>query len=88
MTEEKVEAPPGFEPGVEVLQSHPRCLLALSVRVEFSRKSLSVKTIALVQAIGGKCFLLAEIGAVGSPRAQFRAQRLQVVAEPGKDRTC
>jgi hypothetical protein len=58
----KLEAPPGFEPGVEVLQSHPRFLLTLFVRAEFSQKSLSVKTITPFQAIDLKSVLLAEIG--------------------------
>jgi hypothetical protein len=47
----KLEAPPGFEPGVELVQSHPRFFLALFVCAEFSRKSLSVKMIAPVLAI-------------------------------------
>jgi len=46
-----LEAPPGFEPGVEVLQSHPRFFFALLLRVEFSRKFLSAKMIAPVLAI-------------------------------------
>ena len=40
--EEMVEVPPGFEPGVEVLQSHPRFPLALSWAAEFSPKSMSL----------------------------------------------
>jgi len=42
-----LEAPPGFEPGVEVLQSHPRFPFALFVLAEFSLKSLTPNEIAL-----------------------------------------
>ena len=36
--ERRVEAPPGFEPGVEVLQGHPRSLLSIN-RLPISRAS-------------------------------------------------
>jgi hypothetical protein len=57
----KLEAPPGFEPGVEVLQSHPRFPPALFVLAEFSRKSLRIKEIASFWRSPEKCVPLAEI---------------------------
>jgi hypothetical protein len=40
-----LEAPPGFEPGMEVLQSHPRFALTPLALAEFSPKSLCLKEI-------------------------------------------
>jgi hypothetical protein len=57
-----VEAPPGFEPGVEVLQSHPRSFLALVVLAEFSPKALRAKKIEAFWGSNEECVALAEIG--------------------------
>jgi hypothetical protein len=66
-----LEAPPGFEPGVEVLQGHPRSFLR-DGSFELSRpKSHSLNRLrrSLVRAHRGCRWL--KLGAVGSRRAQF-----------------
>jgi hypothetical protein len=77
-----LEGPPGFEPGMEVLQGHPRSFLAIRIGV-MSTEITNAQSNTCVDS-RASCVALGEIGqdgfAAGTVRAEFNGIRIKLEA--------
>jgi hypothetical protein len=69
-----LEAPPGFEPGMEVLQGHPRCFIAIGTLPDPAETAAALSDTRTVNTRSA-CVALGEIGSrefvAGTVRAQL-----------------